>query len=97
LNWTSVVVPDLISSLLPGKEENVTVTITPPGDVSVGDYEATIKTEAFASNRKVDSEDKKIRIHVSSSANILGTAALVVLLVGLLLAVVIFGIRLSRR
>jgi hypothetical protein len=97
LNWTSVVSPDLIASLLPGKEEVVSVTITPPGDVSVGDYEATIKTEAFASNRKVDSEDKKIRIHVSSSANLLGTAALVLLLVGLVVAVVIFGIRLSRR
>ncbi|MEW6510122.1 MAG: NEW3 domain-containing protein [Bacteroidota bacterium] len=97
LNWTSVVVPDLIPSLIPGKEETVTVTITPPGDVSVGDYEATIKTEAFASNRKVDSDDKKIRIHISSSANILGTAALVLLLVGLLVAVVVFGVRLSRR
>jgi hypothetical protein len=97
LNWTTQVVPDLIPSLLPGKEEIVSVTIVPPGDVSVGDYESTIKTEAFASNRKVDSEDKKIRIHVSSSANILGTGVLVVLLVGLLVAVVAFGIRLSRR
>ena len=97
LNWPSTVSPDLIGSLLPGKEELVSVTITPPADVSVGDYETTIKTEAFASNRKVDSEDKKIRIHVSSSANILGTALLVLFLIGLLVAVVVFGIRLSRR
>jgi uncharacterized membrane protein len=85
LNWNSMIDPDLISSLLPGKEENVSVTITPPGDVSVGDYETTIRTESFASNRKVDSEDKKIRIHVGSSANILGTAVLVLLLVGILI------------
>jgi hypothetical protein len=97
LNWVSSVVPDLITSLLPGKEEVVSVTITPPADVSVGDYETTIKTEAFASNRKVDSEDKKIRVHVTSSANILGTAVLVLLLIGLLVTVVVFGIRLSRR
>jgi hypothetical protein len=97
LNWNSAIVPDLISSLLPGKEENVSVTITPPGDVSVGDYETTIKTESFASNRKVDSEDKKIRIHVASSASILGTAMLVLLLVGILVAVVVFGVRLSKR
>jgi hypothetical protein len=97
LNWNSMIDPDLISSLLPGKEENVSVTITPPGDVSVGDYETTIRTESFASNRKVDSEDKKIRIHVGSSANILGTAALVLLLVGILITVVVFGVRLSRR
>lgn len=97
LNWLSSVVPDLIPSLLPGKEEIISVTITPPVDVSVGDYEATIKTEAFASNRKVESEDKKIRIHIAASANIFGTAMLILLLVGVLVGVVVFGVRLSRR
>ena len=97
LNWTSTILPDLVPSLLPGKEETIAVTIIPPSDVSVGDYETTIKTEAFASNRKVDSEDKKIRIHISSSANMLGTAALILLLVGILVGVVVFGVRLSRR
>ena len=94
---TTTIVPDLVATLLPGKEETIGVTITPPPDVSVGDYETTIKTEAFASNRKVDSEDKKIRIHVTSSANIVGTAALILLLVGILVGVVVFGVRLSRR
>jgi len=97
LNWTSTIAPDLVASLLPGKEEIVSVTLIPPPDVSVGDYETTIKTEAFASNRKVESDDKKIRIHISSSANILGTAALILLLVGILVGVVVFGVRLSRR
>ena len=97
LNWNSAIIPDLVPSLLPGKEETIAVTIIPPPDVSVGDYETTIKTEAFASNRKVDSEDKKIRIHISSSANMLGTAALILLLVGILVGVVVFGVRLSRR
>ena len=97
LNWNSTISPDLIAFLFPGKEETVNVTITPPGDVSVGDYETTIKTESFASNRKVDSEDKKIRIHVSSSANILGTITLAVLLIGILVGIVVFGIRLSKR
>lgn len=97
LNWISSVAPDLISSLQPGKEEIVGVTITPPSDVSVGDYEATIKTESFASNRKVESEDKKIRIHIAASTNILGTAVLVILLVGVLVGVVVFGVRLSRK
>jgi hypothetical protein len=97
LNWISSVVPDLISSLMPGKEEIVSVTITPPPDINVGDYEATIKTESFASNRKVESEDKKIRIHIASSSNIFGTAILIILLIGILVGIVIFGIRLSRR
>ena len=97
VTWNSLIVPDLVSSLLPGKEEIVAVKITPPTDVSVGDYETTIRTEAFASNRKVESEDKKVRIHISSSANIIGTGALIFLLVGILVGVVVFGVKLSRR
>jgi len=97
LNWSSTIVPDLVATLLPGKDEVVGVTITPPPDVSVGDYETTIRTEAFASNRKVDSEDKKIRIHISSGANLLGTAALILVLAGILIGIVVFGVRLSRR
>lgn len=97
LNWISSVTPDLVASLMPGKEEIISVTITPPAEVNVGDYEATLKTESFANNRKVESEDKKIRIHIASSANILGTAILIILLIGVLVGVVVFGVRLSRK
>jgi uncharacterized membrane protein len=97
LKWVASVVPDLISSLLPGKEELIAVTITPPADVSVGDYEATIKTGAFANNRKVESEDKKLRIHIAARTNIGGTAVLILLLVCVLVGVVLFGVKLSRK
>ncbi len=97
LNWTAAITPDLLSSLSPGKEGAVAVSIVPPADVNVGDYEVTIKTESFANNRKVDSEDKKIRIHIASSTNILGTAILILLLVGVLVGVVVFGVKLSRK
>ncbi len=97
VNWVSTVSPDLLGSLMPGKDAVVAVSLTPPPEVSVGDYEATIKTESYASNRKVESEDKKIRIHVAASANIFGTTLLVLLLVGILTGVVVFGIRLSKK
>ena len=97
LNWVAGITPDLIPALDPGKEERVQLTIRPPADASVGDYEATIKTESFADNRKVESEDKKIRVHLAASANLWGTGALVVLLGGILTGIVIFGVRLSRR
>jgi hypothetical protein len=97
VNWVSTVSPDLLNSLMPGKESMVTVSFVPPPDVSVGDYEATIKTESYASNRKVESEDKKIRIHMAASANVFGTSLLVLLLVGILAGVVVFGVRLSKK
>jgi hypothetical protein len=97
VNWVSTVTPDLLESLNPGKEAMVAVSLTPPLEIGVGDYEATIKTESYASNKKVDSEDKKIRMHVAASTNILGTTLLVLLLVGILTGVVVFGVRLSKK
>ena len=97
LNWVSTVSPDLLQALLPGKEEIIAITLTPPVDVNVGDYEATVRTEAFASNRKVESEDKKVRIHMAAGSNLFGTSLLVLLLVGALLGIVYFGVRLSKR
>jgi hypothetical protein len=97
LNWTSTITPDLVGSLPPGKEEQIQLTIKPAGDVNVGDYEVTLKTESFADNRRVQSDDKKIRVHVSSNTSVLGTSLLVLLLVGLLAGIVVFGVRLSRR
>jgi len=97
LNWRSEVAPDLIASLEQGREEVVRVKFQPPADVAVGDYEPKIKTECTADNRRVESEDKIVRIHVASKTNILGITLLVLILVGLLVGIVVFGIKLTRR
>lgn len=97
LNWHTEITPDLIQSLLPGKEASVTVKLFPPSDISVGDYEATIKTESMSDNQRIQSEDKKLRIHVYADVNIWGTVALIALLVGIILGIVIFGVRLSKK
>jgi len=97
LNWRSEIQPDLIASLAQSKEEIITIKFLPPADVAVGDYEPKIKTECSADNRKVESEDKIVRIHVASKTNVLGILLLVFLLVGLLVGIVVFGIKLTRR
>jgi hypothetical protein len=97
LNWRAEIQPDLIASLAQSKEEIVTIKFLPPADVAVGDYEPKIKTECSADNRKVESEDKIVRIHVASKTNVLGILLLVFLLVGLLVGIVVFGIKLTRR
>ena len=97
LNWRSEIRPDLISSLEQGKDEVVAIKFLPPADIAVGDYEPKIKTECSADNRNVESEDKIVRIHVASKTNVLGISLLVLLLVGLLVGIVVFGIRLTRR
>ncbi|MCX6575150.1 MAG: NEW3 domain-containing protein [Candidatus Aminicenantes bacterium] len=97
LNWRSEIQPELIASLEQNKEVVVTIKFLPPADVSVGDYEPKIKTECSADNRNVESEDKIVRIHVASKTNILGISLVVLLLVGLLVGIVVFGIKLTRR
>jgi hypothetical protein len=97
LNWRSEIRPDLIAALEQGKDEVVTIKFLPPADVAVGDYEPKIKTECSADNRKVESEDKIVRVHVASKTNVLGISLLVLLLVGLLVGIVVFGIKLTRR
>ncbi|UCC40315.1 MAG: hypothetical protein JSV96_02345 [Candidatus Aminicenantes bacterium] len=97
LNWRAEIRPDLIASLDQGKEEIVAIEFIPPEDVSVGDYEPKIRTECIADNRRVESEDKIIRIHVSAKTNIFGITLLVLFLVGLLVGIVVFGIKLTRR
>ncbi|HDT13244.1 MAG TPA: hypothetical protein ENO03_02685 [Candidatus Aminicenantes bacterium] len=97
LNWRVEIAPDLISTLEQNKDEVVKIQFLPPEGVSVGDYEPKIRTDAIADNRRVESEDKIVRIHISSKANVLGIGALVLLLVGLLVGIVVFGIKLTRR
>jgi hypothetical protein len=97
LNWRVEITPDLIATLEQNKDQVVRIKFLPPDGVSVGDYEPKIRTESLADNRRVESEDKIVRIHISSKANVLGIGALVLLLVGLLVGIVVFGIKLTRR
>jgi type II secretory pathway pseudopilin PulG len=97
LNWRVEITPDLIATLDQNKDQVVKIRFLPPDEVSVGDYEPKIRTESLADNRRVESEDKIVRIHISSKANVLGIGALVLLLVGLLVGIVVFGIKLTRR
>jgi hypothetical protein len=95
--WRTHISPDLIRSLEPEKELQVHITIVPPTDGDVGAQEVKIKTEALADNRKVDTEDKTVRIQVNAQTSVWGTLLLITLLIGFIVGIVIFGIKLSRR
>ncbi len=97
MNWRVEVAPDIISALEMNREEVIRLRLAPPLDVSVGDYEARIKTESFANNRRVQSEDKIYRVSVKPQSNVWSTAALIGGLLALVAGVVTFGIRMARR
>jgi hypothetical protein len=97
LNWHVEAAPDIVAALEINRESAVKLRIVPPSDVQVGDYEVRIKTESYAYNRRVPSEDKIYRVSIKAQTNIWGTAALVGGLLLLVMGIVIFGVKLTRR
>ena len=97
LNWHVEVIPDIIPALEINREGSVKLKIVPPLDVAVGDYEVRIKTESYAYNRLVPTEDKIYRVSVKARPNVWGTAALVGGLLLIVIGIVIFGVKLTRR
>jgi hypothetical protein len=51
----------------------------------------------MSSGQPVISEDKTVTIEILPSSNVIGIALVVLLILGLVAVVVIFGIRLSRK
>jgi uncharacterized membrane protein YciS (DUF1049 family) len=96
-NWRAEIAPEVIRSLEQDEEQRVELTFVPTQDVGVGDYEIKIRTQSVVDNRKVESENKVIRIHVASQTRLIGSLLLILLLTGLVIGIVVFGIRLSRR
>ncbi len=96
-NWQSSIQPDVIPALLTAKEEVVKLRFVPPSGVDVGDYEIQIQTQALADNRPVQTQDKTVRIHVSARTNLVLSAGLVLLVIGGVVGIVWYGIKLTRR
>jgi hypothetical protein len=96
-NWQSVVDPDVIPSLLPSKETTVHLVFTPPEGLVVGGYEVTIQTQAIADNRPVETQDKTVRIHATARTNLLLSVSLVLFVIGMVVGIVWYGVKLTRR
>jgi uncharacterized membrane protein len=97
LHWTSTVEPRIVTSLGIGEERRIRLTFTPPGDVPAGRYEVRLRTSGLSDNQPVNAEDKTVTVEVAAPANVLGTALVVLLIVGLAAGMVIVGVRLSKK
>ncbi|MFQ5568709.1 MAG: NEW3 domain-containing protein [Rhodothermales bacterium] len=97
LNWTDVIEPDVVEKLDINEEQRVQLRFTPPEDIAPGRYEIRIRTTSLSDNQPIEGEDKTVTIEVEQKANVLGTFFLIFVIVGLVVGIVVFGIRLSRR
>lgn len=96
-NWRLEIRPERLAGLEVGASATVEVAVAPPDSVLVGDYEVRIRTESFAFNRPLPTEDKTYRIRVTAPPRVLGTALLAVVLLALAAGIVVLGARLTRR
>jgi len=97
LNWTKVIEPNTIDRLDPTTERRIAFTFTPPQEVGVGKYDIRIRVTGRSDNQPLEAEPRTATIQVVPTANILGTAVVVLLIIGLVVGIVVFGIRLARR
>lgn len=97
LNWTETVNPEVLQELGINEEQRITLSIVPPEDITPGRYEVRVRTTSLSDDQPIRGEDKTVTIQVEQQANVWGTAFIILLIVGLVVGIVIFGIRLSRR
>ncbi|HOP07495.1 MAG TPA: NEW3 domain-containing protein [candidate division Zixibacteria bacterium] len=97
LGWTRDVEPERIPALEIGRDKRVVFTFTPPADVSPGKYDIRIRSTATSNSQPVIADDKTVTVEIKPGSNLLGTIVIVTLILGLVAAIVIWGIKLSRR
>lgn len=97
LNWRSEIIPPRVPSLEISEEVPVNLTFVPPDDISEGRYEIRLRSSGSSNSQPVNGVDKTITVEIRSETNVVGASLLVLLLLGTVGGMVIFGVRLSRR
>jgi len=97
LDWSKEISPTSINSLDIGKETRVNLRFKPPENISVGKYEVRIQTSGMSNGILIAGSDKIVTIEIRPDANVLGTVAIVLFIIGIVGGVVVYGIRLSKR
>jgi uncharacterized membrane protein len=95
--WTKELDPAVLPRLEVSAEGRYQVVVQPPASVSPGRYEIRLRTSGLSDNQPVNAEDKTVTVEIQGGSNLFMTVLLVVVIVGLVTGIVIFGIRLSRR
>lgn len=97
MNWTKAVEPAVIPTLDINQERRVTLTATPPAGIAAGRYEMRLRTSGLSDNQPVNAEDKTVTAEIEEGANVFGTIAIVLAILGIVGGIVAFGVRMSRK
>ena len=96
-DWKYTVIPEVIGSLKRNEETEIQLTLSPPVDIGVGEYQAKLNAEVTVDNRKFEARDRSITVQIESKTQMSVTTLLFGALILLMIAIVIVTIRISRR
>ena len=97
IDWEGSLEPAEVEVLEPDKKRTIAATITPPPGVTVGEYTLTIQCDGHAGIETIEAEDKDFTVRIAPESNVTATAILVAVLIGLVLAIAIASVKISRR
>ena len=97
LGWEAQVEPKNIEKLLPNEKQQIRIHLQPGTDVGVGEYEAQIEARGQSGSEVIEAIEKRLKVRISAQTNIMATLLLVGGLVILIVGIVVFGVKLSRR
>ena len=95
--WSARADPSEIGHLGLGEIRTVRLILVPKEAASVGDYETRVRVVSRATDRRLDDEDKIIRVRVTNKFGLWATAALLLTLVGMTGGVVAAAKKLGKR
>ena len=96
-DWKYTVIPEVVSTLARNEETEIQLTLSPPTDIGVGEYQAKLNAEVTVDNRKFEARDRSITVQVESQTQMSVTTLLFGALILLMIGIVIVTIRISRR
>ena len=97
LDWTYTTQPDTIAKILPGDKEPVNITLVPPPDLGVSEYDVRVEAVGYEGNERIESQEKDITIRVKAQADIIRNALIIGGVIALVIGVAVVSIRVSRR
>ena len=96
-DWKYTVIPEVIGTLERNEETEIQLTLSPPVDIGVGEYQAKLNAEVTVDNRKFEARDRSITVQIESQTQMSVTTLLFGALILLMIAIVVVTIRISRR
>jgi len=97
LGWTAQVTPKNIEQLAPDEKHKIQIHLQPGPDAGLGEYETQIEARGQSGSDVIEAVEKRIKIRINAETNLIVTLMLVGGLVLLILGIVVFGVKLSRR